>query len=58
MESVVSYHSLGIVTYHACSLINAWKINFGNELDGRGRIWVGLAAVNIEAVNSIFMHTL
>lgn len=49
---------MDVLTDNACPLINARKIDLGYELDGRGCVRIGLAAVDVEAVDSIFMHTL
>jgi hypothetical protein len=50
--------TLVVAIYHSCSLINAGKIDPGDKLDGGGRVWVGLAAVDIQAIDPILMHAL
>jgi hypothetical protein len=50
--------TLLVAIYHSCSLINAGKIDPGDKLDGGGGVWVGLAAVDIQAVDPILMHAL
>ena len=44
--------------YHSSALIHARKVDLGNKLDGRGCVWVGMATMDVEAVDTIFMHAL
>ena len=57
-DSVERFQDLDVLTNNACPLINARKIDLGYELNGRRCVRVSLAAVDVEAVDSIFMHTL
>lgn len=42
----------------ARSLVNARQIDLGDELHGRGSIWIIVAAVNVQAVDTILVGAL
>lgn len=48
----------GLRSYLASLQIYTWKIDLGHEGDIRRDIWVLLAAVDLEAVDSVLVHAL
>ena len=40
------------------SLVDTWQIDFGNELNGGRVVWITVATVEVDAVNSVLMHAL
>ncbi len=44
--------------YSACSLINTRQVDLRDELNSRRYVWIVVAAMNIERINSILVHTL
>lgn len=44
--------------YSAIILVNAGEVYFGNEVDDRRLVRVGIAAVDLQAVDAILVGTL
>ena len=45
-------------TYPPTALIDTWEIDLGNELNSRWYVRIDVAAVDVDAVDAIFMNTL